>query len=251
MLSGLSAPVAPPLSDRPEKGPIARYWYLRNFKPFATLTDEEVEMLNIRSCMIRLKKGEFLYLPQDDQPSLYFLKRGLIRIGHYTEDGKEVVVDILQPSEIFGEVFREHLPPAEAQPIREFAQSYADETYICGIYTKDFEALLNVKPSLGVTLLKNMNGRIHKLERKLESLAYKDVRLRVVELLVQLAEPAETGYVIPHGLSHQDLADLAAASRQTVTKILTELKDKGLLDYNRKGFFLPNPQALLSSSAAA
>jgi CRP/FNR family transcriptional regulator, cyclic AMP receptor protein len=226
------------------KGTVGKYWYLRNFRPFKELTDEEVELLNLRSCMIRLNKGEFLYLPDEPLSSLYFLKKGLIRIGHYTEDGREAVLDILQPGEIFGE-----LTKAEPGTFRgEFAQAYADETYICGMFTPDFENLLRVRPSLGITLLRSVGGRLQRMERKLESLAFKDAKVRVLELLMELAPNGESSVgekVIALSLSHQDIADLTATSRQTVNKILTELKDRGIISYDRRKLVLHDIQALM------
>ena len=86
--------------------------------------------------------------------------------------------------------------------------------------------------------------RIKKLERRLDSLVFKDVRTRLVEFIADMAEESgkESGSTVrvTHFYTHKDIADLIGTSRQTVTTTLNELKGEGLLDFNRKEFVIPN-----------
>lgn len=87
-------------------------------------------------------------------------------------------------------------------------------------------------------MLKLVGLRLMKLERKLESLVFKDARTRVIEFLRDTAswKGKKVGFetMIPTKLTHKDIASLTGTSRQTVTTILNELKDKNLITFDRR-----------------
>jgi CRP-like cAMP-binding protein len=91
---------------------------------------------------------------------------------------------------------------------------------------------------LSFKLLKLVGFRLMKLERKLELLVFKDARTRVIEFLKDIAswKGKKVGYetMIPTRLTHKDIASLTGTSRQTVTTILNELKEKNLINFDRK-----------------
>jgi len=86
--------------------------------------------------------------------------------------------------------------------------------------------------------------RIQKLERRLDALVFKDARTRLLDFIKELvAEKGteEDGRLrVEHSLTHKDIADLTGTSRQTVTTLLNELKNEGLIDFERKAFFIPD-----------
>ena len=87
-----------------------------------------------------------------------------------------------------------------------------------------------------------------KLERKLELLVFKDARTRVIEFLKDAAawKGKKVGFetMIPTRLTHKDIAALTGTSRQTVTTILNELKDKNLINFDRKKILIRDLAAL-------
>jgi CRP-like cAMP-binding protein len=91
---------------------------------------------------------------------------------------------------------------------------------------------------LSFKLMKLIGLRLRKVERRLESLVFKDARTRVVEFLKDEAEEKgkKVGYetMIPNHLTHKDIASLTGTSRQTVTTILNDLRDKNIINFDRR-----------------
>ena len=121
---------------------------------------------------------------------------------------------------------------------RDFAQVMDDKTTICPLSIGDLKQLMYQDKELSFKILKLVGLRLMKLERKLESLVFKDARTRVIDFLKDAAswKGKKVGFetMIPTKLTHKDIAALTGTSRQTVTTILNELKDKNLINFDRR-----------------
>ena len=211
----------------------SKLWYLENFNLFNELSMKEKMSLAENTTMKHATKHQFIYFPEQPSTSIFFLKEGKIKLGTYSDDGREIIKAILQPGEIFGE-----LGLVGEENRNDFAQAMDDQVMICAMDLKDMEDLMarNTKLSLRVTKL--IGWRLRKVERRLESLIFKDARSRIVDFLKETAEEKGTkvGYetLIQNYLTHKDIANLTATSRQTVTTVLNELRDKNLIYFDRK-----------------
>ncbi|HCW09092.1 MAG TPA: Crp/Fnr family transcriptional regulator [Cytophagales bacterium] len=179
------------------------------------------------------KKDQFIYFPDEPAQYIYMIADGRVRIGHYLDDGKEVVSAILGMGEIFGE-----LALAGEEKRRDFAQALDDKTTVCPLSIDELKALMWENKELSFKMLKLVGLRLMKLERKLELLVFKDARTRVIEFIKDSAsvKGKKVGYetLVPTKLTHKDIAALTGTSRQTVTTILNELKEKNLINFDRK-----------------
>ena len=179
------------------------------------------------------KKDEFIYFPDEAATHIYMIVSGRVRLGHYQEDGKEAVTAILSTGEIFGE-----LAMAGEEIRKDYAQAMDVNTTICPLSIEDLKELMKENGELSFKMLKLIGFRLMKLERKLELLVFKDARTRIVEFLKDSAawKGKKVGFetMIPTRLTHKDIAALTGTSRQTVTTILNELKDKNLINFDRK-----------------
>lgn len=178
------------------------------------------------------KRDQFIYLPDETASHIYMIAKGRVKIGHYLENGDEVISAILTEGEIFGE-----LAMAGEDKRRDFARAM-DNATICPLTTAQLKDLMYDNKELSFKILKLIGLRIMKLERKLELLVFKDARTRVVEFLKDTAawKGVKVGFetMIPTKLTHKDIGSLTGTSRQTVTTILNELKEKNLINFNRK-----------------
>jgi CRP/FNR family transcriptional regulator, cyclic AMP receptor protein len=178
------------------------------------------------------KRDEFIYIPDESATHIYMVVNGRVKIGHYLENGEEVITSILTTGEIFGE-----LAVAGEEKRKDFAQAVVDVT-ICPLTTTELKELMYENKELSFKILKLIGLRLMKLERKVELLVFKDARTRVVEFLRDAASwkgvKVGTETMIQTRLTHQDIGSLTGTSRQTVTTILNELKDKNLINFNRK-----------------
>lgn len=188
------------------------------------------------------KKGEYIYMPEEHADKIYFINEGQVKIGAYGDSGKEITKAILSTGEVFGE-----LAIIGEDKRRDFAIAL-DSTDCCVITKDEMNALMRERSDLMVYMMKMIGSRKLEMERRLESLVFKDSRTRIVDFLRNLAENKgqRVGYemVVRRFMTHQEIANLTATSRQTVTTVLNELRSKNILTFNRRRLLIRDMELL-------
>lgn len=202
----------------------SKLWHLEQVNLLKELSPEELQKVSDATTMKVEKKGKYIYFPQEPSKVIFFLKAGRVKIGSYSDDGKEIIKTIVHPGEIFGE-----MGIVGQEKRKDFAIAMDNEVRICAITVDEIRSMMSEIPHLNFAVTKVIGERLIKVERKLESMVFKDVRTRLVDFLRDTAEDhgKQIGHeiLIQHNLTHQDIANLIATSRQTVTTILNELKE--------------------------
>lgn len=179
------------------------------------------------------QKAEFIYFPNEPSTHIYLITDGRVKIGSYTEDGKEILKAILGRGEIFGE-----MAIAGEERRADFAQALDANTSVCPMTVAGLQELMKENQALSLRIFKLMGLRLRRVERKLESLVFKDARSRVVDFIREMAEERgqKVGYemLIKTKFTHKDIASLTGTSRQTVTTILNELKTLNVINFDRR-----------------
>jgi CRP/FNR family transcriptional regulator, cyclic AMP receptor protein len=211
----------------------AALWYFESVNLYHILCPHKVKTLAERHQFQYYKRDQFIYFPDEPATNIYMIASGRVRIGHYLDDGKEVVKSILTNGEIFGE-----LALAGEDTRSDFAQAMDENTTVCPLSIDALKNLMFENRELSFKILKLVGLRLMKLERKLELLVFKDARTRIIEFLKDAAawKGKKVGFetLIPTKLTHKDIASLTGTSRQTVTTILNELKEQNLINFDRK-----------------
>jgi len=214
-----------------------KIWHLENFNLFDTLSAYEKIEMSTKAKHSNIKKNEYIYFPEDPSSSIFFLKKGRVKIGSYSDNGKEIIKAILNPGEVFGE-----LSLIGQEKRNDFAISLDNGLVVCSLAMKDMEKMIEKNPLIGIKVTKLIGFRLQKIERRFESLVFKDARTRIVDFIVELGREKgkEIGKEIwvKHNLTHMDIANLTATSRQTVTTILNELKEKNAIHLERNKFLI-------------
>ena len=113
-----------------------------------------------------------------------------------------------------------------------------EKTETCISTVNDIKSMMRDRNGLSLFLMKIMGSRMLEMEQRLESLVFKDSRSRIIEFLRNLAEQKgrRIGYEreVRKFFTHQEIANLTATSRQTVTTVLNELRNKNILTFNRR-----------------
>jgi CRP-like cAMP-binding protein len=204
-------------------------WYLENIDLPQVLCPKK--QANMEQPHSMYKKGEYIYIPNDKSDKIYFITEGRVKIGTYGDNGKEITKVILGKGEVFGELSI----TGEARR-RDFAYVMED-TDVCTVTTTEMKALFRDYNALQGFFLRLMGSRIIEMESRLESLVFKDSRSRVIEFLVEQGkkkgQPVGTETLVKRFMTHQDIANLTATSRQTVTTVLNDLRDQNLINFNR------------------
>jgi CRP/FNR family transcriptional regulator len=216
-----------------------KWLLIRNYDLWAHLTDEEYDELNIMHNFIEARKGDYIYFEAFHHNKLYFVKEGYIRIGFIDDSGREVIREIIQKGELFGQITLE-----KHSLNGEFAQAYKNSVSLCAFSIEDFQKLLQKKPALALKYSKQVGSKLRHIENRLLNLLNKDVKARLINFLWQLAQkqvnPASNTTCIPNYLTHEDIANLIGSSRQTVTTLINELATEGMITYNRNEICFPD-----------
>jgi CRP/FNR family transcriptional regulator, cyclic AMP receptor protein len=217
--------------------------FLRDQPLLARLPQHELESLASKATTRRLPRFAFIYLPDELAENVYFLSKGDIKFGSFSEDGREVIKAILKPYAFFGEESLTGLPRRI-----DFAQVQSDDAEIVCFQSQDFERLLHTNHSLLLDFAKHLTTRLMRIEERLSSLILKDARSRIIEFILDTAsrEGRRVGYetLVKHQLTQQDIANLTGTSRQTVTSVFNDLRRHNLIYFNRNTLLIRDIEKL-------
>ncbi len=204
--------------------------FLRNAPIFEELEDRD--FARISACGVRKTyvKGETILREEESGSALFVIIQGEVKVVRVGEDGREVVLSILGPSDIFGEMA---LLDGESRSAGVIALDNAD---LFMIHRKDFIALLNEYPSIGISLLKHLTGRLRAADSMIKSLSLKDAYHRIGYVLLQFAD--ERGHIrngkveIDNLPVQQEIANMAGTTRETVSRTFGKMEKLNLISVN-------------------
>jgi CRP-like cAMP-binding protein len=221
----------------------SKLWHLEKINLLKNLSEEEMEDLVKKTTFKKAEKNQYIYFPEEPSKVVFFLKEGRVKIGTYSEDGKEVIKAILYPGEIFGE-----MGVLGEEKRKDFAIAMDQDTRMCTISVDEFKEILKANPHLSLEMGRNIGEKMRNIERRLESLIFKDARQRIIQFMKEMAahygKAVGDEILVKHDLTHQDIANLTATSRQTVTTVLNELKEEDQIYMERKKFLIRNINSL-------
>lgn len=217
-------------------------WYLENIDVNGLFCPKKSSHLEEQHTHRTFKKGEYIFLPEEMADKVYFLTQGQIKIGTYGENGKEITKALLRAGEVFGE-----LALVTKGKRRDFAYAM-QESSVCILSVVEMKSLMRDRNGLALFIMKILGSRVLDMENRLESLVFKDSRSRIVEFLVGLnaKRGQRVGYewVVRNFITHQEIANITATSRQSVTTVLNELRTRNLITFNRKRLLIRDLEAL-------
>ncbi len=175
---------------------------------------------------------EIVYSADEDEGMVYFLDEGKVRLCKVTEDGREVTLAVLSEGEIFGE-----LGSAEETSCDTFADALED-TRVYAIPRESFEAFCLKLPQVSLAVIGEIADRLRRRESQIEDLVFRSVSERVASTLLRLAEDhgrvSRRGITIDLRLTHKDIANMVASTRETVTGVLSGLRKLGAIEMDHK-----------------
>jgi len=194
-------------------------WALSRLRLLETVPEREILALEPDADVRALARRRSSLLDESEARVWVVLEGGakLCRIGLA---GKRLVEAILEPGDIFGRI-------SAGADRASYEVEALEATRIAGISRPRFELLLRRHPDLAYCVVQELEDRQRRLVRRLEALAFKDVRARVAGTLLELTrehgEPCSHGFAVDVRINQEDLAELVGASRQMVNRVLGEL----------------------------
>lgn len=215
-----------------------KLWYLNTNNIFSGLSEKNKTEIASRLTEISVKKKDLIYSSGDKAGTVYILKEGRIKITRFSDDGRELTVDILEPGDLFGEL------TVAGEQVRESSAAAMEDSYICAIKRKDFEDFIGKMPELSLAITKWIGLRLRRVESRFMDMLFQDVRSRLIAVFRNLSQkygvPSDNGRKIAIHLSHKEIASLIGATRETVTLELNNLKKSGDILMDGKYFILPS-----------
>jgi len=217
---------------------------LRRVPIFADLSNEDLTKVAGLVSIRNYKKNMIIFMEGEPGEGLYFVKTGRVKIAKSTPDGREQILHFLQDGDIFAEVvlFDGGAYPATAEVL--------EDARVGIIRNRDLDGLIKENPDIALSLLKVMARKLRLAQATIKELALKDTFGRVVGILLKLAR--EYGAKTPEGtmihlpLSRQELANYAGTTRETVTRILGDLKKSKAISIDKQKICIINEEKLKS-----
>ncbi|MGA9714354.1 MAG: Crp/Fnr family transcriptional regulator [Aeromicrobium sp.] len=200
---------------------------LRQAPLFAGLDDDAAGTLAASMSDGGLRRGEILFHEGDEGDQLYIVIDGKIKLGRTSPDGRENLLAILGPGQMFGELSFFDPGPRSAT-----ATAVTDVT-LKSLGHEALSPVLVTHPDVAQALLNQLAGRLRRTNEVVGDLVFSDVPGRVAKALLDLASRfgrrADDGVHVNHDLTQEELAQLVGASRETVNKALADFASRGWL----------------------
>jgi CRP/FNR family transcriptional regulator, cyclic AMP receptor protein len=191
---------------------------------------------------VELTRGKRLFDEGDDGDRLYVILDGKIKLTRAAPDGRENLIGVLGPGEMFGE-----LSLFDPRPRTASATALVD-TRLAAMAHEALRPWLTGRPEVAMHLLRALAQRLRRTNDVMADLVFTDVPGRVARALLDLADrfgqPRGEGVDVHHDLTQEELAQLVGASRETVNKALADFAGRGWLQVSAKSVLILDPERL-------
>jgi CRP/FNR family cyclic AMP-dependent transcriptional regulator len=199
---------------------------------FNGLSQDELNALASVSQIKTYPRATMIYTTEMEIDRVYFVMQGMVKIGTFSSDGREVIKHILQPFDMFGE-----LALTGVANNGDFAGSLKDPVEVLRVPVEMLKSLMVKHPDMIMRLMASLATRIRRTERRLEELVHNDARGRLVAFIREQAERNGvmfgTETLVRHGLTHQEISNITGTSRQLITIVLNQMRRENLINFDR------------------
>jgi CRP/FNR family cyclic AMP-dependent transcriptional regulator len=192
---------------------------------FADLSAESLRTLAGIVAVRRFAKGSLIISQDDIGTCMYLLTSGRVKVSLTSPDGKELVLDYLDAPAHFGEM---SLVDSQSRSADVFAVT---DVELLALEGRDLSAAIQIQPRLALTLIATLSRRLRSTIGRLEDLAFHDATHRVMRVVLNVATAGlETrGAPVIQGMTHYDIATLAGTSRETASRVISQLARDGIV----------------------
>jgi CRP/FNR family transcriptional regulator, cyclic AMP receptor protein len=219
-----------------------KFVYLKGHPLFASLSEQKLQ----EACqLLKVKtvyRGDLISYGDTGYSKLHLLIKGKIKTTESSDSDEELVKDLLTAPDVFGDLgLQGNFSSAEC------AEALAANTIVCSFYTTDFRKILQDNISVAINYATTVNNKLRKLEGRHADLVFHDAKSRLIRFIKNWARTDGNRIgdkIILHNyLTHSDIAGVISTSRQSVNVLFNELRDSGMLFYDRKSIQLNDPVA--------
>jgi CRP/FNR family transcriptional regulator len=202
--------------------------YLRNVPVFEELSDDDLAVISKVTIGRSYKKNDIIFREEEPGEGFYYVKSGKVKIIKLSQDGREHIIKILGPDEVFAEVLLFNKGPYPATAIA------VEDTSVGIISNTELEKIITSHPHVAMNIIKVMSKKLLYIQQKVKSLAFSDSYAKVAQTIENLAcqygRQTNRGLEIDIGITRQDIANLSGTTRETASRVLSVLKKENVID---------------------
>ena len=207
--------------------------HLQGHPLFAHVNSQKIEAMGSLMKVKTYARGELFGFGEGSYSRICLLIKGQVKISENDEAGNEQVKDILTAPDIFGDLSLDGAPSPY-----EYAVALSANTLVCSFPVVDFKKILEDHPRMALDYAHTVNKKLKRLEDRHSDLVFRDARSRLIRFIKTWAQHdgnrIGNKIILNNYLTHSDIAGVIATSRQSVNVLFNELRDSGMLYYNRK-----------------
>ncbi|MBN1351695.1 Crp/Fnr family transcriptional regulator [candidate division KSB1 bacterium] len=201
---------------------------LKRVPIFSGLNDRQIQHIAEYCVTKRYVKDQLILVEEEIGKTLFIIYKGRVKVTRTSEDGREVILSILESGDIFGEM---SILDGKA---RSASVTAIENSEIILLRRGDFLHILEEYPQIAIALLKELAGRIRKSDTQITSLSLQDAMGKVASTLILLADEIgkhrEGKIIISRIPLQQDLANMAGTSRETISRVFKAMESKGYIE---------------------
>jgi CRP-like cAMP-binding protein len=209
---------------------------IRNVSFFSTLSDHELEMVAKIALVKTFNKNYMVFEEGEKRDTLYIVLKGRVKVSLYDEDGREYILDIIGKDGFFGELslFEELSGFANVMTL--------EQCELLMIRRNDFMRFLRENKDFAVSMIKELSKRLRAANEKLKRFAFLGVEGRILEYLMDIGQKSGVNIkgriIIENGPTQVEIASAGGGSRETVSRMIKSLVEKGRLSVLKKQYTL-------------
>ena len=207
--------------------------HLQGHPLFAHLSTQKIESISTLMKVKTYSRGELFHYREGSYSRICLLIKGQIKISENDEAGNELVKDILTAADIFGDLSLDGDPSPY-----EYAVALTANTLVYSFPVVEFKRILEDHPLMALDYAHTVNKKLKRLEDRHSDLVFRDAKARLIRFIKTWARSdgnrIGNKIILNNYLTHSDIAGVIATSRQSVNVLFNELRDSGMLYYNRK-----------------
>ncbi len=209
---------------------------IRNVSFFSTLSDYELEMVAKIAFVKTFNKNYMVFEEGEKRDTLYIVLKGRVKVSLYDEDGREYILDIIGKDGFFGELslFEELSGFANVMTL--------EQSELLMIRRNDFMRFLRDNKDFAVSMIRELSKRLRAANEKLKRFAFLGVEGRILEYLMDIGQKSGVNIkdriIIENGPTQVEIASACGCSRETVSRMIKSLVEKGRLSVLKKQYTL-------------
>lgn len=210
----------------------SKFIILRELEILKSLDHSQIENLASKMEIVKYKKGQAVYQADTSINHVYILYKGSIKLGVQVAGEREIIRGIIESSEIFGEnIFN-------SRRRTEYAVTLED----CQVFTMpihEYQQLLISNTGFRNAIVEYMMHNVSILRKRIDNYMFFNAQRRIVEFIKDLTHRTGTQlvngeYLVHHKMNHLAIANCTDTSRQTVARVLNDLKSRSLISYSER-----------------